>query len=112
VVVGWGWHGRPWSAKGWKVGVFVRGAAAAQGSAHGSTERTRRQFAESNLLQACAIYVLRAGIIEALTEAAQRRLLARLADLLLDKPGLSTPAAVVALEGMSILMGALGEVSG
>ena len=49
--------------------------------------------------QACAIYILRVGVIEALTEGAQRRLLDRLAELLLARPGLSTPASIVALEG-------------
>ena len=39
------------------------------------------------------------GVIEALTEVAQRRLLDRLAELLLGRPGLSTPGAIVALEG-------------
>lgn len=48
-------------------------------------------------LQACALYVLRRGVMCALAEAGQRKLLERLANTL-DKR-LATPAAVVTLEG-------------
>ncbi|GFR48876.1 hypothetical protein Agub_g10725 [Astrephomene gubernaculifera] len=60
-------------------------------------------------LQACALYVLRRGVISGLAEAAQRKLLERLA-LTLDKR-LSTPAVVVLLEALATLLEALGEVT-
>ncbi|GLC70784.1 hypothetical protein PLESTF_001032900 [Pleodorina starrii] len=60
-------------------------------------------------LQACALYVLRRGIMSALTEAGQRKLLERLA-FALDKR-LCTPAAVVTLEALAALLEAVGEVT-
>ncbi|GIL52578.1 hypothetical protein Vafri_8312 [Volvox africanus] len=60
-------------------------------------------------LQACALYVMRRGIMSALTEAAQRKLLERLANTL-DRR-LVTPAAVVALEALAALLEAVGEVT-
>eukprot|EP00198_Chlamydomonas_reinhardtii_P002746 XP_001692082.1 predicted protein [Chlamydomonas reinhardtii] len=59
-------------------------------------------------LQACALYVLRRGVMCALAEAGQRKLLERLANTL-DKR-LATPAAVVTLEALATLLEAVGEV--
>ncbi|KAG2435720.1 hypothetical protein HXX76_006917 [Chlamydomonas incerta] len=59
-------------------------------------------------LQACALYVLRRGVMSALAEAGQRKLLERLANTL-DKR-LATPAAVVTLEALATLLEAVGEV--
>ncbi len=44
------------------------------------------------------LYVLRASVVEALSEAGQKLLLQRLAALL-QRPGCPVPTAVVALEG-------------
>ncbi|KAF5832868.1 hypothetical protein DUNSADRAFT_11088 [Dunaliella salina] len=60
-------------------------------------------------IQACALYILRSAVIEALTESSQKALLHQLVGLLV-RPGCAVPTAVVALEGLSILMDVLGEV--
>lgn len=53
---------------------------------------------EMPALSSCLLYVLKAGVVEALPEAGQKVLLARLVALL-GRPSTSPPAAVVALEG-------------
>lgn len=59
--------------------------------------------------QACALYIMRVGGIEALGEQAQRALLIRLAVFLSTPAGLPVPAAVVGLESIALLLEVLGE---
>ena len=59
--------------------------------------------------QACALYIMRVGGIEALGEQAQRALLSRLAAFLSTPAGLPVPAAIVGLESIALLLEVLGE---
>ncbi|PRW58658.1 HEAT repeat-containing 5B isoform X2 [Chlorella sorokiniana] len=61
--------------------------------------------------QACALYVLRVGVIEQLGEGGQRLLLDRLAGVLSAPLGQYTPVGIVTLEAMALLLEVLGEVS-
>ncbi len=63
-------------------------------------------------VQACVLYILRAGVIERLHESGQRLLLNRLASLLPGPLGAHTPVAIVMLEGIALLTEVLGEISG
>ncbi len=61
-------------------------------------------------IQACALYILRSAVIEALAEPGQKALLQQLVGLLM-RPGCAVPTAVVALEGeWGAFCGALGGV--
>lgn len=61
--------------------------------------------------QACALYALRAGVIEQLAEGGQRLLLERVTALLSNEIESSQPAvAVVALETAALVTEALGEI--
>ncbi|KAJ9521870.1 hypothetical protein QJQ45_024738, partial [Haematococcus lacustris] len=59
--------------------------------------------------QASALHILSTSILPALSDQNRRALLTKLAALL-AKPGCATPTAVVAIEGLSLLMGVLGEL--
>ncbi|KAJ9521672.1 hypothetical protein QJQ45_015268 [Haematococcus lacustris] len=59
--------------------------------------------------QASALHILSTSILPALSDQNRRALLSKLAALL-AKPGCATPTAVVAIEGLSLLMGVLGEL--
>ncbi|GAX74410.1 hypothetical protein CEUSTIGMA_g1858.t1 [Chlamydomonas eustigma] len=61
-------------------------------------------------LAACALHVLRVGVLEVLNEAGQRQLMERLVELL-SVPGTAPAAVVVALEGICLVLTSLGEVS-
>lgn len=61
--------------------------------------------------QACALYVMRVGVIEQLGEGGQRLLLDRLAGVLAAPLGQYTPVGVVTLEALALLLEVLGEVS-
>ncbi|GFH23582.1 HEAT repeat-containing 5B isoform X2 [Haematococcus lacustris] len=59
--------------------------------------------------QASALHILSTSILPALSDQNRRALLSKLAALL-AKPGCATPTAVVAIEGLSLLMAVLGEL--
>eukprot|EP00887_Chlorella_sp_A99_P005661 scaffold1.g5661.t1 len=81
----------------------VAGGEGELGLGTGSGERPRAQ--------ACVLYVLRVGVIEALGEGGQRALLDRLAAVLGAAPlGAHTPVGVVVLEALALLLELLGEV--
>jgi len=66
---------------------------------------------EQPAMQACMIYVIRAGVIENLSSTGQLTLLEKLCGVLASKIGGQTPVAVVALEAIGLLLEVLGEVT-
>ena len=59
--------------------------------------------------QACIIYILRAGVIEVLGEAAQRVLLGRLGEFLGSSSGNKVAVDIVVLEAIALLLEIVGE---
>lgn len=57
------------------------------------------------------IYVVRAGVIENLSNTGLLSLLEKLCGLLASQLGTQTPVAVVALEAVGLVLEALGEVT-